>query len=80
MTDLNEKWSFLGRADIGGFGVGSDFSWNALAGFGYKTSETQTAYIGYRALSVDREDGTGDDLFKWDVLYYGPEIGYEFRW
>jgi len=33
-VDFTEKLSFRLKGDIGGFGVGSDFTWNALAGFG----------------------------------------------
>lgn len=78
-TVLSNKWSALGRFDFGGFGVGSDFTWNISAVFGYKTSENGSLLIGYRALNVDRESGSGTNFFKWDVTYSGPEIGYQFR-
>lgn len=80
ITGLSDKWSLLLRGDIGGFGVGSDFSWNAIAAFGYATKQNQTAFVGYRALKVDRTNGSDGDLFEWDVTYYGPEVGYQWQW
>jgi hypothetical protein len=73
-TALSDKWSVQGRFD-----VGSDSTWNAALFFGYKTSENGSLMLGYRALSVDHENGSGDDFFKWDMTYYGPVLGYEFR-
>ncbi|UVF22311.1 hypothetical protein HPT29_026895 (plasmid) [Microvirga terrae] len=45
------------RDDIGGFGVGSDFSCQAIGGYGFDfgiyNRITFSGVIGYRALSVD---------------------------
>jgi hypothetical protein len=75
---LSEHWGVRGEADIGGFGVGSDLTWNAQAvvtyGFtvaGYKAF----AAAGYRALYWDYQDGG----FDWDVTMSGPMLGAGVR-
>jgi hypothetical protein len=78
MLDLAESWTLSGEADIGGFGVGSDFAWNVQAFVGYKTSllgQPLTLTAGYRALSQDYENGD----FKWDVTTQGPILGVVMR-
>lgn len=78
-TDLSKKWATQLRFDVGGFGVGSDFTWNVVALAGYRTSKYATLLVGYRALGVDRESGSGADFFKWDVTYSGPELGFRYE-
>lgn len=76
--DLTESWTLSGEADIGGFGVGSDFAWNVQAFVGYQTSllgRALTLAAGYRALSQDYENGK----FKWDVTTQGPILGVVMR-
>ena len=79
--DINEKLTFKARGDVGGFGVGSasDFAWNMLAGFGYRLSQRTTLWLGYRILDVDYDDGSGADLFEYDVNIRGPVAGLEVR-
>ena len=76
--DLSEHWVLTAEGDIGGFGVGSDFTWNAVGLISYQTSlfgiATQLA-AGYRALSWDYDH----DNFKWDVVMHGPVVGAIFR-
>ena len=51
------------RGDIGGFGLGSDFSWQAIGSysfdFGTYNGVTFSGMVGYRALSVDNSQGDG---------------------
>jgi hypothetical protein len=73
-----ERWEYAVQADIGGFGVGSDFAWQALATVGYRFSllgADATALVGYRALSQDYTDGR----FRWDMTLYGPVLGVTLR-
>jgi hypothetical protein len=67
------------RADVGGFGVGSQFSWNALAAYswdiGVRDGVTYSGLLGYRALDVDYEQGSGPDTYEYDVLQHGPVTG-----
>jgi hypothetical protein len=50
------NWDYAIQADVGGFGVGSDFAWQALATLGYRFSllgADAVALVGYRTLSQD---------------------------
>jgi hypothetical protein len=58
-------------ADIGGFGVGSDFSWEAFAGGSYAFTERLRGELGFRYLSIDYEN----DGVEVDLQLYGPTVG-----
>ena len=64
------------RGDIGGFGVGSDFSWHTTAYASWQVAEHGNLLIGYRHLDVDYEDGSGASRFKMDVSEGGPTVGF----
>jgi hypothetical protein len=68
------------RGDIGGFGVGSDFSWQIQANAGYRFSKLFQATIGYRVIGINYDKGEGMDRFVYDVDTYGPVIhtGFNF--
>ncbi len=57
--------------DIGGFGVGSEFSWQVLGGVGVRVSRWCDLELGYRALGFDYEPGRT----KQDITTHGPIIG-----
>lgn len=76
---LGGQWSLLASADIGGFGVGSDFSWSATALAAYSFRPNAHLLIGYRHFDVDYEDGEGADRFKWDVWEGGPSLGIAWQ-
>ena len=78
-ADLTKKLVFELRGDIGGFGVGSDFSWNTSGIFGYSFTPMISGYLGYRAMGVNYESGNGLSKFKYDVTMYGPIAGMGFR-
>lgn len=68
------KWFFVAEADVGGFGVGSDFAWAGLAAVGYRFSRGFATSIGWKILDVDREDGG----FIFDVQLSGPFLAFTF--
>jgi hypothetical protein len=73
--------TFIG--DIGGFGAGSQFSWQAVATYGFEVNCFGTplhTVIGYRALAVDfSEDGKfGKNAL--DVVQHGPLMGITLNW
>lgn len=73
-----ERFEYSVRGDIGGFGIGSDFTWQAIAGIGYRfevLGTEATALIGYRALSQDN----GGSRFRWDMTVHGPVVGLNLR-
>jgi hypothetical protein len=77
--NLSEHWTINLTGDIGGVAFGSDFAWNALGPLGYRFGlfgeDNASAYAGYRALSQDYTDGSGNDKFEWDVTLHGPIVG-----
>lgn len=57
--DLSERWYLTGKADIGGFGVGSDLVWQAYAGLGFEFNQRVSAELGYKHFSVDYSGDRG---------------------
>lgn len=72
---LTEKLSFQAQADIGGFGVGSDFTWSALATANYIFSDNLSVSAGYKVLDVDYD--RGGHVF--DTRLSGPVLGMTWR-
>ncbi len=68
------------RGDIGGFGVGSDFSWQLFGGYAFELGEGWSGVIGYRALSVDYSEDTSNGTRGIDLIQHGPVLGVNFRW
>lgn len=68
------------RGDVGGFGVGCDFTWQALARLNWQASKALQLGVGYRALDQDYASGEGNAAFAWDVLQQGPiaAVGLRF--
>ncbi len=58
-------------SQVGGFGVGSDLTWDSFAGIGYQFNDSISAIAGYRHLEVDYEHNG----FIFDVEMSGPVIG-----
>lgn len=79
---LTEKVWVQARGDVGGFGVGSDFSWHALGLLGYDFKmfgRDASIAAGYRALYMDFEEGSGSNLFQYDITMHGPIIALQTR-
>jgi hypothetical protein len=71
------------RADVGGFDVGSQFSWNVIAAYNFNicvsNGVTYTGMLGYRALSVDYAQGSGFNKYQYDVVQHGPVMGISVK-
>ncbi|HET6408075.1 MAG TPA: hypothetical protein VFG14_09355 [Chthoniobacteraceae bacterium] len=74
--NLSPTFYFIGRADIGGFGVGSDLMWQAEAALGLQLTPSIHAEFGYRALSLDYDH----DGLTYDTITHGFQVttGIEF--
>jgi opacity protein-like surface antigen len=70
-----ERWTLAAYGDIGGFGVNSDFTWQALLGVEYEFSKTIAAKAGYRYIDVDYDK----DGFAFDMAYSGLYFGLGIR-
>ena len=70
------------RGDIGGFGLGSQFAWQAVAAYSYAwqfSGYQIAAVLGFRALGVNYRSGSAPDTVGIDEVLYGPIIGASFR-
>jgi hypothetical protein len=80
---LGPGQEFVLRGDVGGFGAGSQFSWQAIATYNSPLCEIHgipvDGYVGFRALSADFSQGSGRSRFEFDNVIYGPVIGASMR-
>jgi hypothetical protein len=71
------------EADIGGFGLGSRISYQALGAYRFNVGTTGSVawagVLGYRVLYVDYIRGAGSDLFEMNLLQHGPLLGLSAR-
>jgi hypothetical protein len=71
------------RGDVGGFDVGSQISWQAIAGYQFDFAAwsgiTFSGLLGYRALYVDYTQGEGRRRYEFDMLQHGPVLGLTMR-
>ena len=83
---LRWQWKFaekLGsrlRGDIGGFGIGSDITWNLVGLVDFKPWKHVGLFGGYRALYQDYSTGSGSNKFKFDATMHGPVLGLNITW
>ena len=79
MLPMGEAWTFNLRGDVGGFGVGSDFAWQLFPYVSWQFGERASMQAGYRAISMDYDEGSGLSEFKYDVVTQGAQLGVTFR-
>ncbi len=72
---LNDRWQAHLRGDIGGFGVGSDFTWNLEVDASVRVTERLSLIFGYRVLNIDYDEGVGLQRFLFDAGISGPRFG-----
>ena len=73
---LSPRWNNVAYADWGGWGVGSDSTWQLLALLNYQASDRLYLSLGYRHQQVDyRQQGK-----RLDVALAGPMFGLTWRW
>ena len=70
------------RGDIGGFGLGSQLTWQALGVYSYEWQADRVriaGVIGYRAIGVNYSAGSGFDANGMNLVFHGPVIGIGLR-
>lgn len=72
---LNDRLSLTGYGDIGGFGVGSEFTWQVIATLDWRVSDWISASVGYRWIQIEYDSGRATI----DLEMSGPIIGASFR-
>jgi hypothetical protein len=75
---LSPRWTMSLRGDVGGFGVGSELSCQALASLRWSLSDSIGLIAAHRFVSIDYEDGRGGGRFEYDVDSAGPGVGLVF--
>lgn len=78
-SSIDDEWSFALQGDVGGFGVGSDLTWQAWANFDWRFSRVGSLALGWRHLYWDYSEGKGAKRFAYDAYMSGPVIGVSFR-
>ena len=81
---VNDHWRLGLRADFGGFTLGSQYAWQAYTYGGYnfdgiKGRRLFELGLAFRALGMKYETGSGRDRFVYDMIIWGPEIGFLFH-
>jgi hypothetical protein len=73
---LNEwnKWALSGRADIGGFDLGSDHSYKVNGLISYKFSKSFVTSVGYQLYKPDYQK----DGFRYNLANEGFLLGFTF--
>ncbi len=72
---IPKKLTLDGRFDVGGFGVGSDLTWQAFPYLSWRFAKWGSTQLGYRWLATDYETGSGLSKFSYDVILQGPQLG-----
>jgi hypothetical protein len=69
---VDEKLTLLGRADIGGFGLGSSLTWQVYGAVEYRICKWLAVNAGYRLLDIDFSEDHGAKKFVYDLQLRGP--------
>ncbi len=72
---LTDRLHALVYGDIGGFGVGSDLTWQAFCGVSWTLNERVSFEAGYRHLDIDYDH----DNFLFDAAMSGGAVGVTFN-
>jgi hypothetical protein len=72
--NFTDRFYIVGRADIGGFGVGSDLAWQLYGALGWHLTPHTTVELGYRYLYMDYTRGG----FVYDLATHGAFVGMGF--
>ena len=75
-ANLSDRVLFLFRGDIGGFGAGSDFTWNIETGLGFRLTRRAELQVQFKVLDVDYDEGVGRDFYAYDVVSPGVLIAF----
>ncbi len=75
---LRNGWSVLLQADIGGFGVSSEFAWSFLGGLTYRFSRKFSLTLAWSILDLDYRRTLRSIPFDIDLQLSGPHLGMSF--
>jgi len=74
---IGDAWRFNLRGDVGGFGVGSDMTYQVLTNLRWQANERFGVAFGYRLIAFDYEDGNEGTRHyqRYDLVEQGPFVG-----
>ena len=75
-TAFGQGFQLKLRGDIGGFGAGSEFTWQVFPFVDWRFAKWGSLQAGYRWLYMDYETGSGADRFEYDMLNQGAQLGF----
>jgi hypothetical protein len=79
--DLGHGDRLVARGDVGGFGLGSKFSWCLTSTYNFamyqRKRSSVSGHLGYRLLSVDYSAGSGWAAYQSRLFIHGPVIGIQ---
>ena len=73
--DFSKKWFTYFKADLGGFGIASDFTWLLMGVGGYRFSKHWNSTLGFKWLRVNYDK----NLFLWNASQYGFLLSVGYR-
>ena len=76
-----KRWGLAVYGDVGGFGIedASELTWQVQVLLRFHITRGLFVGLGYRALDVDRVEGTGATRTGIDATYHGPMLGLGYR-
>jgi hypothetical protein len=80
----NDHWRLGLRADFGGFTVGSQYAWQVYpyGGYNFDGINGKRVFelgVAFRAFGMKYETGSGPNRFVYDMIIWGPELGFLFH-
>jgi hypothetical protein len=74
-NNFSERFFFRALGDIGGGGISSDITWQAMGAVGYHINERSSVALGYRAIGTDYSHNE----IRYDITSHGLLLGYEYK-
>lgn len=74
---FGDDWVCSLRGGVGGFGFGSQFTWDAVGMIGYEVTDTFSITVGYKAIGLDYFTQKRPKIHL-DLVLHGPFIGFGF--
>ena len=78
-TPGEHRWHATLIADVGGFGVGSDLTWQIFPSAGVDMTKHVSLEFGWRILDTKYETGVDRNRFEYDMRLQGPVAGLAFK-
>ena len=80
----NDHWHLGLRADVGGFTLGSQYAWQVYPYGGYNFDGVKGKRVfelgaAFRAFGMRYEIGDGPNRLVYDMIIWGPEVGFIFH-